>query len=181
MNSLCGLRSCLSCGTCTTFVCCTDTLRIQAITAEEVESRLRLSGKQIIRLCHDVIHDRAIRCLESGLSKSTNCGLPYMVAEQSCVKRLWTVVPELYQDGYGGTIGTAGAVSAAGRQCVTSCKTIGSRLWRQQLVRQLRRPRWWTCVCSGNPLSLLETKRRGRAGASSCCLSQQQSRRNYVH
>ena len=39
VNSLCGLRSCLSCGTCTTFVCCTDTLRIQAITAEEVESR----------------------------------------------------------------------------------------------------------------------------------------------
>ena len=39
VNSLCGLRSCLSCGTCTTFVCSTDTLRIQAITAEEVESR----------------------------------------------------------------------------------------------------------------------------------------------
>ena len=39
VNSLCGLRSCLSCGTCTAFVCCTDTLRIQAITAEELESR----------------------------------------------------------------------------------------------------------------------------------------------
>ena len=39
VNSLCGLRSCLSWGTCTTFVCSTDTLRIQAITAEEVESR----------------------------------------------------------------------------------------------------------------------------------------------
>ena len=39
VNSLCGLRSCLSCGTCTAFVCCTDTLRIQAITAQELESR----------------------------------------------------------------------------------------------------------------------------------------------
>ena len=39
VNSLCGLRSCLSCGTCTAFVCCTDTLRIQAITAEELDSR----------------------------------------------------------------------------------------------------------------------------------------------
>ena len=39
VNSLCGLRSCLSCSTCTAFVCCTDTLRIQAITAEELESR----------------------------------------------------------------------------------------------------------------------------------------------
>ena len=37
--SLCGLRSCLSCGTCTAFVCCTDTFRIQAITAEELDSR----------------------------------------------------------------------------------------------------------------------------------------------
>ena len=36
-----------------------------------------------------------------------------MVAEQSCVKRLWSIVPELYQDGYRGTIGTAGAVPAA--------------------------------------------------------------------
>ena len=45
-----------------------------------------------------------------------------MVAEHSFVKRLWTIVPELYQDGYRGTIGTVGAVSAAGRQCVTSCK-----------------------------------------------------------
>ena len=30
VNSLCGLRSCLSCGTCTTFVCSTDTLRISS-------------------------------------------------------------------------------------------------------------------------------------------------------
>ena len=45
-----------------------------------------------------------------------------MVAEQSCVKRLWSIVPELYQDGYRGTIGAIGAVSAASRQCVTSCK-----------------------------------------------------------
>ena len=60
VNSLCGLRSCLSCGTCTAFVCCTDTLRIPAITAEELYFLdLRLSGKQIICLCHDVIHDRA--------------------------------------------------------------------------------------------------------------------------
>ena len=40
VNSLCGLRSCLSCSHARRlFVCSTDTLRIQAITAEEVESR----------------------------------------------------------------------------------------------------------------------------------------------
>ena len=55
-------------------------------------------------------------------------------------------------------------------------RTSGLRLWNQrqvpqqhQLRQQLRLPRWSTCVCLGNPLILLETKRRGRAGASSCC------------
>ena len=45
-----------------------------------------------------------------------------MVAEQSCVKRLWTIVPELYQDGYGGTIGAIGTIFTAGWQCVASCE-----------------------------------------------------------
>ena len=59
VNSLCGLGSCLSCGTCTALVCCTDTLRIQAIRLKSEILDLRLSGKQIICLCHEVIHDRA--------------------------------------------------------------------------------------------------------------------------
>ena len=59
VNSLCGLGSCLSCGTCTALVCCTDTLRIQAIRLKSWILDLRLSGKQIICFCHDVIHDRA--------------------------------------------------------------------------------------------------------------------------
>ena len=96
------------------------------------------------------------------------------------MKRLWTVVPELYQDGYGGTIGAAGAVSATGRQCVTSCKL-------SDLV--FRDGSWYYnfsgldggYACARETLSSLETKHHGRAGASSCCLSQQQSRRNYVH
>ena len=45
-----------------------------------------------------------------------------MVAKQSCVKRLWSTVLELYHDGYRGTTGALGAIPAAGRQCVTSCK-----------------------------------------------------------
>ena len=49
----------LSCGTCTAFACSTDTLRIQAIRLKSWILDLRLSGKQIICLCHEVIHDRA--------------------------------------------------------------------------------------------------------------------------
>ena len=59
MNSLCGLRSCLSCGTCTAFVCCTDTLRIQAISAEELDSRFASEWETDHLPLSNVIHDRA--------------------------------------------------------------------------------------------------------------------------
>ena len=115
------------------------------------------------------------------MSKSTNCELPYMVAEQSCVKRLWTVVLELYQDGYGGTIGTAGAVSAAGRQCVTSCKlsdvVFGDSSWYDNfggLHGDMRVLGETLYLCwRRSVVEELELRH--------VVLSQQQSRRNYVH
>ena len=59
VNSLCGLRSCLSCGTCTRLFVARTRCAFKPLRLNSWNLDFRLSGKQIICLCHDGIHDRA--------------------------------------------------------------------------------------------------------------------------